>query len=144
VTTIAAGRAQGLVGDLRIGGSVLRGTRTEWLPFPCHPGDRAFLADLDPALPIQYWEQMCTATGCGMTYRFEHSGRLIRWYPIVSLTAAGTAPALPLDRIGVEARLRRERGANPFPAPVLVPSGTNAPDLGRAPGLIRRLTSAHH
>jgi hypothetical protein len=113
----AASRARGLVGDLRISGSVLRGARTEWLPFPCHPRFHAFLAGLDPTMPVQYWEQTCGTEGCGIEYRFELSGRRIRWHPIVGLTDADSPQAVPLDRHDVEARLRRERGSNPVKVP---------------------------
>jgi hypothetical protein len=120
--TMAAAAAR-LVGDLRISGSVLRGTRTEWLPFPCHPRKHAFLADVDLTMQIQYWEQTCGMEGCGMEYRFEHTGRQIRWHPIVGLTAAGAPPAIPLDRRKVEARLRRENAGSPFNTPLATGAG---------------------
>ena len=119
---LAAGQAR-LVGDLRLSGSVLRGTRTEWLPFPCHPRKHAFLAGVDLSMPIQYWEQTCGTEGCGMEYRFEHTGRQIRWHPIVGLTDAGAPQAIPLDRHKVEARLRHENGAGVLNAPVLGTGG---------------------
>jgi hypothetical protein len=111
----AAGTAR-LAGDLRIGGSVLRGPRTEWLPLPCHPSERAFLADLDPTKPVQYWERTCSIEGCGMDYRFEHRGRHVRWHPIVGLTDPHSPRAVPLDPRKVEARLRYEGATNPFEA----------------------------
>ena len=130
MASIAAGTAR-MAGDLRIGGSVLRGTRTEWLPLPCHPSERAFLADLDPTMPVQYWELTCGIEGCSIAYRFEHRGRLVRWLPIVGLTDPGSPRAVPLDPNMVEARLRGE-GPNPFKAPVPAPVRTDVPEFGRA------------
>jgi len=106
-------RARRLVGDLRISGSVLRGTRTETLPFPCHPQEQAFLADFDPARPVQYWEHPCGRKGCGTVYRFEHTGRQIRWEPIAGLTHPEAPHALPLNGDEVDRRLRREQGKRP-------------------------------
>jgi hypothetical protein len=132
-----------LIGELRIGGTVLPGTRTEWLPFPCHPRHHAFLSALDPTMPVQYWEQTCRTEGCGMAYRFEHSGRQIRWYPIVGLTDAGSPQAVPLDRYAVEARLEREQGANLSRAPVIASRGGDGPNAVEVFGTAGGLTTAH-
>ena len=144
VAFLAPSPARGLVGDLRISGSVLRGTRTEWLPFPCHPREYAFLADLDPTIPVQYWEQKCGAKGCGMEFRFEHVGRHIRWHPIVELTDAGSPQAVPLDRDRVEARLPHEGDGNAFKSPVPVTHDRESAGPDRVPRFIRRPTSAPH
>jgi hypothetical protein len=121
MASIAAGPVRGLAGDLRISGSVLRGTRTEWLPFPCHPRSHAFLADLDPTMPVQYWEETCATEGCGMEYRFEHVGRHLSWYPIAGLTDPGSPQAVPLDPQRVEVRLRREGRGSASNAPSHMP-----------------------
>lgn len=102
-----------LSGSVRLGRSVFAGTRTERLPFPCHPKRHyAFLAEFDPAVPLQYWEQTCEADWmCGRQYRFEHRHRVLRWYPILGLTDRMNRPAMPLDPFKVAARLLREREA---------------------------------
>jgi hypothetical protein len=98
-----------LVGSVRIGRGILPGTRTERLPFACHPrAQPAFLAGFDPTVPLQYWEQNCRSEGCHTHYRFEHDGRLLRWYPIRRLTDPTSRPAVPLDRTMVTARLVQE------------------------------------
>jgi hypothetical protein len=143
VVSTSAGPPPALAGELRISGSVLPGTRTEWLPFPCHPREHAFLAELDPATPVQYWERTCGTEGCGIEYRFEHRGRQIRWQPIVELTDPGSPQAVPLDRYKVEARLLRERDGNPFKTLVPVTHARELAGRDRVPRFIRRLTTAH-
>lgn len=144
MVSISAGPALALAGELRISGSVLPGTRTEWLPFPCHPREHAFLAELDPAGPVQYWELTCGFEACGIEYRFEHHGRQVRWQPIVGLTDAASPQAVPLDRYKVEARLRREGDANPFKTPTPVTRGS---EQGAPRRVLRRspqLTTGHY
>ena len=46
-----------------------------------------------------------------MEYRFEHSGRQIRWSPIDGLTDADFPQALPLNSDRVESRIRRQGDA---------------------------------
>lgn len=101
-----------LSGSIRLPRSLMPGTRTEKLPFPCHPlRHYAFLAEFDPPTPVQYWEQTCAADWtCDRTYRFEHRNRELHWYPITGLTDRLNPPAKPLDPFAVAARLLRERG----------------------------------
>lgn len=133
MATIPIDPARRLVGDLRLGGSFLPGTRTEWLPFPCHRRGHAFLADLDPTSRVQYWEQTCPADGCGMQYRFEHTGRQVRWHPIDGLTDAGSPQALPLDPAQVEARVWYE-GRAIVGAGALAPIRNDRADTLERPG----------
>jgi hypothetical protein len=97
-------------GSIRTAGRLVPGTRTERLPFPCHPrGKHAFLSEFDSATPVQYWEQTCMgASPCGREYRFEHRDRVLSWYPIHGLTNPLNPSAMPLDLLRVHARQRFE------------------------------------
>lgn len=98
-----------LVGSIRVGRSIFPGTRTERLSFACHPGaQRVFLAGFDPSMARQYSEQTCYVEACGTQYRFEHDGRVVRWYPIRGLTDPAGHPAVPLEAQMVTARLIQE------------------------------------
>jgi len=102
-----------LTGSVRSGGSVIPGTRTEHVPFPCHPTrHQAILADFDLANPSQFWEQSCDPEQvCGRQFRFEHRDRQLMWSPIHGLSDPMHPVALPIDPHMVTARLTRERAA---------------------------------
>jgi hypothetical protein len=102
-----------LSGSVRSGGSVVPGTRTEHLPFPCHPKRRqAILADFALATPSQFWEQSCDPEQvCGRQFRFEHRGRQLMWIPINGLSDPISPSAMPIDPSMVAARLVREMAA---------------------------------
>lgn len=102
-----------LSGSVRSSGSVVPGTRTEHLPFPCHPTrHQAILADFDLAIPSQFWEQSCDPEQvCGRQFRFEHRDRQLIWSPIHGLSDPIHPSAMPIDLSIVAARLTRERAA---------------------------------
>lgn len=102
-----------LSGSVRSGGSVVPGTRTEHLPFPCHPTrHQAILADFDSATSSQFWEQSCDPEQvCGRQFRFDPRDRQLRWSPIDGLSDPIHPSAMPLDPYIVAARLTRDRAA---------------------------------